>query len=470
MQTKNKKTQRFITPINRIVIGDVGSGKTIVAFFIALAYLDGLDFQSKKNFLEKNINQANLNNNLLDSKEEVFPSYYFPQIAMLAPTEVLAFQHFQKLLELKNENKEILENIQCLYLSGKQLYFNDQKLTPKKFEKALFEAQKNCKNKFFFIGTQALLFREYIFPDMVLIDEQHRFGVSQRAKLVKKWLNLGIKTKIAPHFISFTATPIPRTLALTFYRHLKPHFLQTLQNRKPIKTKILLENNLESELIPKIRQELDKNNKIYIICPKIEDKDEAQENDLWSTAKAKKFFEKFFPEKVLVVHGKLGEKKDLLRQFKDDKNKNILISTTVIEVGVDVREASLITILNSERFGLAALHQIRGRVGRNDFEENFCYLVVKKEFQFSQRLSQLVSSNDGFKIAEKDLELRGGGDFFGKQQSGYHNELDQLLGLNPDLYYRIQELVDNLDFTKLKQELPRLFNYLEKNKKEVWEE
>ena len=511
---------------NRIVIGDVGSGKTIVAFFIALGFLHGLSFQQKEKIisaktsplgelegaspllreaggvsvpplkgvrgmsessplggsgggsletesggvfppLERGLGGVS---SLLGESGGVSVSPYFPQVAMLAPTEVLAFQHFQKLLELKEKNSELLESIQCLFLSGKQLYFNQEKLTPKKFEKAFFKSQENQTNKYFFVGTQALLFRDYIFPDMVLVDEQHRFGVKQRAKLVKKWNDLGIQTQISPHFISFTATPIPRTLALTFYRDLKPQFLQTLKSRNPIKTKILLENNLEIELIPKIQLELNKGRKIYIICPKIEDKEEAKEDDLWSTTKAKKFFQKHFKDQILVVHGKLAEKKDLLKDFKQSQQKNILISTTVIEVGVDVEKASLIAILNSERFGLAALHQIRGRVGRNDFEENFCYLVVKKEYQFSQRLRQLVASNDGFRIAEKDLELRGSGDFLGKEQSGYQNELDQLLGLNPDLYYKIQELVDNLDFSNLDKNLPRLAKYIEKNKGEVWGE
>ena len=512
MLNKPNNDLNLTKTINRIVIGDVGSGKTIVAFLIALSFLDGMDFEYKKSVLresfdlnlektEKNstnnsskntlyeVQESNLKSvktkksskitskikdDILNTQEKnqeiLLTSYLFPQVAMLAPTEVLAFQHFQKLLELKQKNQDLLNNVQCLFLSGKQLYFNTEKLTAKKFEKAFLESLKNQENKFFFVGTQALLFRDYIFPDMVLIDEQHRFGVSQRAKLVKKWADLGIQTQISPHFISFTATPIPRTLALTFYRDLKPHFLETLQDRKPIKTKILLENNLEIELIPKIKEELQKNHKIYIICPKIEDKEEQEENDLWSTTKAKKFFEKHFKDEILVVHGKLSEKKNLLNDFKENKDKNILISTTVVEVGVDVATASLIAILNSERFGLAALHQIRGRVGRNDFEENFCYLVVKKEFQFSQRLRQLVASNDGFKIAEKDLELRGSGDFLGKQQSGYQNELDKLLGLNPDLYYKIQEMVDKLDFEKLETELPRLKKYIEMNKTQVWGE
>jgi ATP-dependent DNA helicase RecG len=490
--------------INRIVIGDVGSGKTIVAFLVALSYLQGLDFG---------------------------------EVGLLAPTEVLAYQHYLKLWEMvclekcqksevafdskngdtqvaatdrnvgngnleasstnsKNKNgvinsastnvkvivssmgqngdtevastyQKFFDGLVVVFLSGKNIEINGVKFTPAKFKTEIKKLQENNKH-FFWLGTHALLFSEFITPDLVLVDEQHRFGVRQRAKLTEKQYDL------QPHFISFTATPIPRTLALTMYQSLKPHFLEKLANRNPILTRIATFDKLETEIITSIQRELDLNRKVYVICPAVEETEDTEEKkSLYSVTKATKVLQKYFGEQVFSVHGKMKEKKDILTEFKESKNKNILVATTVVEVGVDVRDASLVVILNAERFGLSALHQIRGRVGRNDFEQNYCILVTEKEFSFSKRLRYLCEYQDGFKLAEMDLELRGAGDMVGQAQSGFGDEVGEMLGLDPKTYSKIADLVlsQKVNNTKdLRQKLPRLYTYLEREKNRVWEE
>jgi ATP-dependent DNA helicase RecG len=476
--------------INRIVIGDVGSGKTIVAFLVALSYLKGLDFG---------------------------------EVALLAPTEVLAHQHYIKLWEMvsmekevvgigfdskngnvgvsatkqngdtevvdtnlklkngrtssaatngnidvySNEYKVFFENLVVVFLSGKNIEINGVKFTPAKFKIEIKKLQESNKH-FFWLGTHALLFSEFITPDLVLVDEQHRFGVRQRAKLTEKQYDL------QPHFISFTATPIPRTLALTMYQSLKPHFLEKLANRNPILTRITTFDKLETEIVISIQKELGLERKVYVICPAVEEAEDTEEKKaLYSVTKATKVLQKYFGEQVFSVHGKMKEKKDILTEFKESKNKNILVATTVVEVGVDVRDASLVVILNAERFGLSALHQIRGRVGRNDFEQNYCILVTEKEFSFSKRLRYLCEYQDGFKLAEMDLELRGSGDMIGQAQSGFGDEISEMLGLDPAIYSKITDLVLSQqvnDSKSLKLKLPRLYTYLEREKNRVWEE
>ena len=503
MKMKNLKPS-----INRIVIGDVGSGKTIVSFLIALSYLQGLDFG---------------------------------EVALLAPTEVLAYQHYLKLWEMvgieggkspylgggnevdggrissqnadtvvtstdptpkntviqsvaKNPQQSkalseikitpsgeachpsrgeslnyqpFFQNLVVVFLSGKNIEINGVKFTPAKFKVEIKKLQEANKH-FFWVGTHALLFSEYITPDLVLVDEQHRFGVRQRAKLTEKQFDL------QPHFVSFTATPIPRTLALTMYQSLKPHFLAKLANRNPILTRIATFDKLETEIVAKIQAELDLDRKVYVICPAVEETEDTEEKKaLYSVTKATKVLQKYFGDQVFSVHGKMKEKKDILTEFKESKDKNILVATTVVEVGVDVRDASIVVILNAERFGLSALHQIRGRVGRNDFEQNYCILVTEKEFSFSKRLRYLCEYQDGFKLAEMDLELRGAGDMIGQTQSGFGDEVGEMLGLDPKTYAQIADLVSFQNVNskiELKQKLPRLFNYLEREKNRVWEE
>ena len=455
----------YTKSINRIVIGDVGSGKTIVAFVLALTYLHGLDSG---------------------------------QVAIVAPTEVLAFQHYTKLLELVNSQSDNLQhdNIHCVYLAGKASFVDGEQLTPSKFNKKLelIMSKPETKAKIIWIGTHALLFNDNIDADLVMIDEQHRFGVRQRAKLTQRMENIIDPKMISdqtqdpeniienkaiyqPHFLSFTATPIPRTLALTVYNSLKPHFLATLSSRNPITTNVLSFDKLENQVLDKIKTVLSQGRKVYIICPAVEDsKTEISQDNavdkkpLWSVERAFNLFNAHFPEMVLRVHGKLADKKDILSQFKTSDSKNILVATTVIEVGVDVSEATMVVILNAERFGLSALHQIRGRVGRNTYADNFCYLITEKEFLYSKRLKYICQIQDGFQLAQKDLELRGSGDMIGSTQSGFVDEIDSLIGLNPDLYEKIGSVVNSLDFENLGTNLPRLSAYLNYQKNQVWEE
>lgn len=419
----------LIPSTNRIVIGDVGSGKTIVAFITALVYLKGLKYG---------------------------------EISLLSPTEVLAYQHYIKLLELVDLQK--LDWVDCVFLSGKGNYFNGQKLPPAKLKKAIEKTQEKTNYKIFWVGTHALLFSDLVCPDLVMVDEQHRFGVRQREKLTKKQLEL------QPHFISFTATPIPRTLALTIYNTLQPIFLETLAGRNPILTTIESDDKLVTKIFGMIQNTLNKNQKVYVICPAVEEVEDIDEKKaLWSVNKVAKILKAKFGETVMSVHGKIADKKDILTEFKTSIDKNILVATTVVEVGVDVGLASLVVIMNAERFGLSALHQIRGRVGRNNFDTNECVLVTQKEYTKSRRLGYLCQYQDGFKLSQKDLELRGAGDVVGSSQSGFSDEINSLIGLNPKLYEELNSVIDKLNLEKL-DDLPRLKNYLEKEKNRVWEE
>jgi ATP-dependent DNA helicase RecG len=378
---------------------------------------------------------------------------------LLAPTEVLAFQHYQKLRELINSAQTQWGWLETIFLTSKSIYWNQDKITKKELTKRVEQNQK----KLFWIGTHALLHSQNLRPDLVMVDEQHRFGVEQRQKLTQK------SARLLPHFVSFTATPIPRTLALTIYESLQPLFLQRLSGRSPIHTQISFFDNLESHVVSKIQSHLQQGRKVYVICTKVQEVENKEPDELWSVSQASKLLEKHFPEQVMTVHGKMSEKKDVLAEFKESVSKNILVATTVIEVGVDVPQASLAVILNAERFGLSALHQIRGRVGRNDLEDNECLLVTYFKYARSRRLKYLQESQDGFALAEKDLEIRGAGDMLGKLQSGFGDEIDKLIGLNPELYRQIGQLVSGLDLDNLGP-LPRLQKYLQTKAQEVWKE
>ncbi len=430
LDTQNTKIQTVETVdcVNRIVIGDVGSGKTIVALLTALTYLKGLPISG--------------------------------QVCLLAPTEVLAYQHYMSLQKLLADCSNVnFDWLDIVFLASKNILVNKQKVTKKRLEKYL---QENSK-KIFWIGTHALLHNSQISPDLVMVDEQHRFGVEQRKKLSQNTVIT------VPHFISFTATPIPRTLALTLYDTLKPIFLERLKGRTEILTSINYFTDFQTQTVSKIKNHLKRGRKIYVICAKVQNDEDDEEEELWSVSKAARFLEKFFTGQIMLVHGKMLEKKDILNEFKESKEKNILVATTVIEVGVDVGLASLVVVLNAERFGLSALHQIRGRVGRNNFNDNECILVTYPKYGKSRRLRYLCESQDGFEIAEKDLEIRGAGDIFGKVQSGFGDEIDKIIGLNPKLYQTISQEVKKLDFDNLNN-LPRLKKYLEKRAAEIWKE
>jgi ATP-dependent DNA helicase RecG len=424
MKQKNKAKA-----VHRIVIGDVGSGKTIVAFFTALTFLHGVESG---------------------------------EVAMLAPTEVLAYQHYLSLLELTQNisNNTKYEVPEIIFLSSKNREINGEKYTKSKLEKAVENIQ-NQNKKIFWIGTHSLLHSDQISPDMVLIDEQHRFGVQQRKKLTREQENQ------EAHFISFTATPIPRTLALTFFDSLQPLFLSKLTDRKPIQTIQKSQENFLEIAKPYIENRIQKCEKIYVINAKVVDKEDDDNDEVWSIKKTSELLEKQFPGKVLSVHGKEKEKKAILNEFKTSPDKHILVATTVVEVGVDVGQATLMLILNSERYGLSALHQIRGRIGRNDLDDNLCVLFTPEKYQYIKRLRFLKETNDGFVLAEKDLELRGSGDVIGSIQSGFDYDIDELLGLPPEQYEAIKSLAKDAIH---RDDLPRLEQYLNKELTKIWEE
>ena len=347
--------------MNRLVLGDVGSGKTVVAIVAILAnYLSGY------------------------------------QSAFMAPTEILAKQHYESL-----QNYFAPYDIKIGLLTGS--------LTKKAKEK-LYEQINNGEIDVV-IGTHALLNEGAAFHNigLVITDEQHRFGVNQRNLLQNK----GIKKDADVIYLS--ATPIPRTYALTIYGDLDLSQIKTKPNtRKDIITKVVLEKNIREVLVAML-EELKKGHQIFVVSPLIEQNDEL---DLNSVNLLKEKLNTAFNERVPIeiLHGKLKqkEKDDLMLRFQNGEIK-ILISTTVIEVGIDIPNASMMVIFNAERFGLATLHQLRGRVGRSDIQ-SYCYLVTN--VSDNARLKVMEESNDGFYISEKDFEQRGQGDLFGVKQSG----------------------------------------------------
>ena len=350
------------TPMARLLQGDVGSGKTIIAIASILL------------MVEKGY-----------------------QCALMVPTEVLAEQHYQTLINYLNS---LFVSLELLTVS-----------TPIKKRKNIFNNLKNGHIKVL-IGTHALFEEKVIFNSLglVIIDEQHRFGVNQRNKLLKKGGNT--------HLLSMTATPIPRTLALSIYGDLDVSQITELPpGRIPVSTKVISENNL-TDLFEIVRNEIDKGKQAYVILPLIEDSEKLNLNS------AKRIYEYLSLEvfkdfEVGLLHGKMSpyEKNKILNHFSENKI-NILVSTTVIEVGIDVPNASIMIIYNSERFGLSQLHQLRGRVGR-DSSKSFCYLITSENNVFTnKRLEVMQRSNNGFYIAEKDLELRGPGQILGYKQSG----------------------------------------------------
>ena len=419
------------------------------------------------------------------------------QVALLAPTEVLAFQHYQNLqnwvdninlkyqtesgnkfnlplnklakksVNLDNQPQLFLGEISTIFVTSKNIQINGKQVTKKTLKDSL-----STFSKIFWVGTHALLHNQDISPDLVMVDEQHRFGVGQRQtlknsklKIENEKLDLQNEQKLSSHFVSFTATPIPRTLSLTLLDTLKPHFLEPIRERK-IATSIEKLENLDSYVLPIIQSHLVKQRKVFLIVPKIE---EDETDQLWNVSKLYTWAEKNFSGKVMQVHGKIKDKSKVLSEFAESEMHQILVSTTVIEVGVDITEASLIIIFNAERFGLAALHQLRGRVGRNTFPDNECVLLTNNYSVNKPRLQFLTTSQDGYEIAEKDLELRGSGDIIGKQQSGFLEEIEDVVGLDTSIYSEMKNMVDSLDWPNLEQ-LPRLKKYLDKAVQDVWQE
>lgn len=349
-------------PMNRLLQGDVGSGKTVVA--MCTAY------------------------------KAVKTGY---QVAIMAPTAILAKQH------LENFNNILGKfGIKCeLLVSG---------ITKKQKEdilKRLTEGEIDI-----IIGTHALIEENVKFKKLGLVvtDEQHRFGVKQRTRIAEKGKN--------PDILVMTATPIPRTLALILYGDLDISIIDELPpNRKKIET-FAVGKNMQTRVDLFIEKQIKEGRQAYIVCPLVE---ENEEMDLKSVEKLYETYSKeIFPQyRVQYIHGKMKpkEKDEIMEKFKN-KEIDILISTTVIEVGVDVPNANIMVIENAERFGLAALHQLRGRVGRGEYK-SYCILKFEgKGENVRKRMQVMCETNDGFVISEKDLELRGAGDFFGTMQHG----------------------------------------------------
>ena len=352
-------------PMNRLLQGDVGSGKTTVAAIAAL--------NAVKN------------------------GY---QVAVFAPTEILA----QQLAE--NFSKTLTWcDISIGFLSGK---------VKGKVRKTLFENLKNG-NLDILVGTSAIIQEKVEFSNLglVIIDEQHRFGVAQRQKILEK------SHQKMPHLLAMTATPIPRSLQLTLFGDLSISILKEKpKGRKPVQTEIISPAS-RAPMNARIKAEISNGRQVFAIVPAIQ---EGKNEEIKSVeAEFKRLKHDFKEFRILQLHGKMKseEKEQIMADFLA-KKADILLSTTVIEVGIDVPNASVIVIENADRFGLAQLHQLRGRVGRGGGDA-FCYLVMSSNAKPPQRLQEISKTNDGFILAEKDLELRGAGEIYGKAQSGESN-------------------------------------------------
>ena len=383
--------------MNRLLQGDVGSGKTIVSF-IAL-YINYL-------------------------------SNY--QGALMAPTEILAMQHYDNLLNIfKNYN------INIVLLTGSA-----------KNKKKIYEDLENGKIDII-VGTVALIQEKIKYKNLglVITDEQHRFGVCQRKELKNKG--------ITPDVLYMSATPIPRTYALTIYGDMDVSSIKTMpKGRIPVDT-YLYKNSDIKEVLTRMYNELKQNHQVYVISPLIEDNDEINISNLYDNLS--KAFKNY---NIGILHGRMTnqEKEEVMTKFKENVIQ-ILISTTVIEVGVDVENASMIVIFDAHKFGLSQLHQLRGRVGRSSIK-SYCILVSDKD---SERLNVLLSTTDGYKISEADFKLRGSGDLLGIRQSGdmsfklvdIKRDYDILLQAKEEVEYSIK---NNLITKELQDRLTQIDN------------
>ena len=358
-----RRDMRQPFPMNRLLQGDVGAGKTLVALMAMLIAIDN--------------------------------GY---QAALMVPTEILAEQHY---FNISRMLKGL--DVPVSLLTGS---------TTAKQRKELNEMLSSGKPHIL-IGTHALIYNESQIPNLglIIIDEQHRFGVMQRAKLIEKGQQ--------PDVLVMTATPIPRTLALTAYGSLDVSVIDELPpNRQPITTLWRFDNSAP-KIYQFIREHLDLGEQAYIIYPLVE---ESEKMDLKAATEAYERLRKteFKDYRVGLLHGKMrpAEKDEVMRQFVNNEIQ-VLISTTVIEVGIDVPNATIMVIEHAERFGLSQLHQLRGRIGRGKSKS---YCILKTPYNIGeiaqQRMKIMTETQDGFVIAEKDLELRGWGDFFGTRQSG----------------------------------------------------
>ncbi len=390
-------------PMNRLLNGDVGSGKTIVAALAALQTTEA-DFQT----------------------------------AIMAPTEVLARQHYDNISKLFSAYNISIGLLTSAYQEASNLKFQISNLKLKanikntKLKRAEMLTEIKEGQIDILIGTHALIQKDVRFKNLalVVIDEQHRFGVSQRAFLQQKieTINDGLPGKI-PHLLTMTATPIPRTLTMAYFGNLDLSLLDEMpKNRKPIVTKIVPPRE-RNQVYDFVRNEVSKGHQIFIIFPLVEESEKMAELKA-ATQEHERLSRDIFPELSLgLLHGKLKakEKEQVMADYKN-KKYDILVATSVVEVGIDVPNATVIIIEDAERFGLSQLHQFRGRVGRSELQ-SFCFLLTSSNTVKSKsRLGALEKTNSGFEIAEADLKMRGPGEFLGLRQSGLPDIAMQHLG------------------------------------------
>jgi ATP-dependent DNA helicase RecG len=363
-----KEIERDISSGNRmtrLLQGDVGSGKTIVSLLTSLLVIE---------------------------------SGY--QVALLAPTEILARQHYENFKNLLS----VIEKEVCI-----QIFTSNEKGTKRRsIVQGLFEGRINI-----IVGTHAIIseFIEFYNLGLVIVDEQHRFGVNQRLSLISKGKHI-------PHVLSMTATPIPRTLILSLYGDIEVSSITKKPiGRKDIITKAVSMNAL-NKIVESMKKIISKGHKIYWVCPLIE---ESEKLDYTCVIERFEFLKQYFKEQVLMMHGKMKsqDRSEIFEKFRNGISK-ILVSTTIIEVGVDVHDATVIIIENAEKFGLSQLHQLRGRVGRSHLQ-SYCILLYENKITSLQRerIKIIRDSTDGFYIAEKDLLIRGAGEVLGTRQSGF---------------------------------------------------
>ena len=408
-----KEDMKLNKPMNRLVQGDVGSGKTIVAFYAMLIAV-------KSNY----------------------------QVSMMAPTEILAMQHYEAIIE--HINKSNL-NVNVAFLSGST--------KTKEKREILFNLENGLID--IIIGTHALIEDKVIFKNigLVVTDEQHRFGVRQRAMLSNKGKN--------PDLLVMTATPIPRTLALMFYGDLDISIIDEMPPGRQIIQTSIIKGNEKQECYDFIKENIIQGRQCYIVAPLVEESENLEADsaeEIFEELKSSQFA-KF---NLGLLHGKMknSEKESVMKDFYDGKI-NVLISTTVIEVGVNVPNAVIMLVLNAERFGLAQLHQLRGRVGRGS-HQSYCILINESKSKNSKdRMNILKNTNNGFLIAEEDLRLRGPGDFFGTRQSGLSKfEIKNIIN-NVEVVKEVQLLskqiiqenpnLEGEDYINLKKEILNLF-------------
>ncbi len=412
-------------PMNRLLEGDVGSGKTVVAFLAAMQ-------AAKHSF----------------------------QTVIMTPTEVLAAQHFQTIYRLAKQH-----GVSVALLTSSQASLDDQGIPKTKVKQHIAVGKAKIV-----IGTHAVLQKDVRFKNlgMVVVDEQHRFGITQRSALLRSEGQAAI-----PHLLSMTATPIPRTLALTIFGDLDISLLrQKPKDRKDIITKVVNPKQ-RAETYSFIDEHLEAGRQVFVICPRVQLPTEVTTtvaptkkapqgkfNLLWAEVKAvteefEKLSKELFPHRrVAMLHGKMKpkEKQSIMNEFKMGWY-DILVSTSVIEVGVDVPNATIMMIESADRFGLAQLHQFRGRVGRAE-HQSYCFLLpTLDDGDTNKRLKALVASHDGFALAEQDMHLRGPGEFFGIKQSGMP-DLTMTALADMELIQKARVQARSL----LKQD-PRLTNY-----------